>query len=84
MIWRIAWTSHARRNMRNLDKSTRERLRAAIRLLAETNRGDLVKLRDGSGEWRLRVGDWRAILRFDNPNGEMHILRVQHRRESYR
>ena len=83
-MWRITWARQARRDMRNLDKPIRERLLAAIHLLAETNRGDLTKLRDGSGRWRLRVGDWRVILRFDNPNGEMHILRVQHRRESYR
>lgn len=83
-MWRITWARQARRDMRNLDKPIRERLLAAIHLLAETNRGDVAKLRDGSGRWRLRVGDWRAILRFDNPNGEMHILRVQHRRESYR
>ena len=84
MIWRITWAPRARRDMQGLDKPIRERLEAAIYLLAETNRGDLLKLRDGSGRWRLKVGAWRVILRFDNPNGELHILRVQHRSEAYR
>lgn len=83
-MWHITWARHARRDMRNLDKPVRERLLAAIHLLAETNRGDVAKLRDGSGDWRLRVGDWRAMLEFNNQTDEMHILRVQHRRESYR
>lgn len=83
-MWRINWAHRSRRDMRNLDKPVRERLRAAIHLLAETNRGDLLKLRGGSGRWRLKVGVWRVILKFDNQSGEMRILRVQHRRDAYR
>jgi mRNA interferase RelE/StbE len=38
----------------------------------------------GSDRYRLRVGDYRVIYRFDTAKGEIHLLAVGHRREIYK
>ena len=68
--------------MDNLDSQVRERIVIALARFAETNQGDLSKLRGTQNEWRLRVGNWRVRLKIDNDL--VHILRVLHRREAYR
>ncbi len=35
--------------------------------------GDVRSLKGRPGEWRLRVGDWRALIR---PDSEAHVLVV--------
>ena len=70
--------------MDNLDGQVRERIIIALARFAETNQGDLVKLRGTQNEWRLRVGNWRVRLEIDNDNNLIHVSRVLHRREAYR
>jgi mRNA interferase RelE/StbE len=38
----------------------------------------------GSDKFRLRVGDYRVIYRFDANRGEIYLLAVGNRREIYR
>jgi mRNA interferase RelE/StbE len=38
----------------------------------------------GSDKFRLRVGDYRVIHRFDLGKGEIYLIAVGHRREIYR
>ncbi len=38
----------------------------------------------GSDKYRLRVGDYRVIYRFDSVRGEIYLLAIGHRREIYR
>ena len=38
----------------------------------------------GSDKYRLRVGDYRIIYRFDVPKAEICLLALGHRREIYR
>lgn len=38
----------------------------------------------GSDRFRLRVGDYRVIYKFDRVKGVVHLLAVGHRREVYR
>ena len=38
----------------------------------------------GSDRYRLRVGDYRVIYRFDEAKGEIYLVAVGHRREIYR
>ena len=37
-----------------------------------------------SDKYRLRVGDYRVIYRFDSGRGEIYLVAVGHRREVYR
>ena len=38
----------------------------------------------GSDKFRLRVGDYRVIYRFDLAKGEIYLVAIGHRREIYR
>jgi mRNA interferase RelE/StbE len=38
----------------------------------------------GSDKFRLRVGDYRVIYRFDLPQEEIYLIAIGHRREIYR
>jgi mRNA interferase RelE/StbE len=50
--------------------------------LAETPRPPAVtRLVGGSGEWRVRTGDYRII--YEIHDGELFVLRSAHRREVY-
>ena len=65
MRWNVEWTRPAIRDLRRLDHQVAERVRAAVRELAETEQGDVRRLQQiRPPEWRLRVGDWRGSLQF--------------------
>ncbi len=38
----------------------------------------------GSDKYRLRIGDYRMIYRFDQARGEIYLVAIGHRREIYR
>lgn len=38
----------------------------------------------GSDKFRVRIGDYRVIYRFDLTKGEIYLLALGHRREIYR
>ena len=38
----------------------------------------------GSDKYRLRIGDYRVIYRFDVTKGEIYLVAIGHRREIYR
>ncbi len=38
----------------------------------------------GSDRYRLRIGDYRVIYRFDTIRGEIYLLAIGHRRDIYR
>ena len=46
--------------------------------------GDVRKLKGSADRWRLRVGDWRAIFRYDADGRIVYILTILHRSEAYR
>jgi len=67
----------------------RARIAAAVNRLAATDEGDVVRLTAlRPPQWRLRVGDYRALFRFEagagGAAGSILIDRVLHRREAYR
>ena len=84
MIWEIELTAAARRDLRGLPANVSRRIGEALERLAETGRGDVVKMRGHDLEWRLRVGDYRVRLSFEFPSQTIRVLRVRHRREAYR
>lgn len=88
MTWepkRLAFAPRALRDIRKLDPQTKTRIIEALQKFAETGYGDVRQIRGEKPlKWRLRVGSWRAIFRYD-PTGEViEVLRVRHRRDAYR
>ena len=80
----IDWTTRAQRDLNRLDRSTRERIVAAILKLAETGQGDVVKLAGQQpAEYRLRVGGWRVRFAWDQALGALVILHVFKRGQGY-
>lgn len=67
-----------------MERRIRERILAALERLAETGRGDVVKIQGRDPEWRLRVGDYRVRPTFEFQTQTIRVLRVRHRREAYR
>lgn len=41
------------------------------------------KLRDSEDEWRIRIGDYRAIYFIDDKDAVVEITRIRHRRDVY-
>lgn len=61
--WRVQLTRTAQRDLRRLDPPIRGRVEAALRTLAEDpQRAGALRKLTSAPEWRLRVGDWRALV----------------------
>lgn len=41
------------------------------------------KLQGGTNEWRIRVGDYRAVYTIDDEEHRVEITRIRHRSEVY-
>ena len=80
----VEWTPAAARDMQRLETATAQWVRQAVRALAASGSRGLTKLHGRQNQWRLRVGDWRAIITFADRGRIIRVLRVQHRREAYR
>jgi len=44
----------------------------------------VIKLKGAKNRYRIRVGDYRIVYEIDDEASEVIILRIRHRRESYR
>lgn len=53
-------------------------------LIPGTSNADLKKLRDGSSNWRLRVGKYRIIFKWDTATYKVHVLSVDLRKRAYK
>jgi mRNA-degrading endonuclease RelE of RelBE toxin-antitoxin system len=81
-VRRFLWTDHARAQLRRIDREHAIQILRALTDFANTGKGQLKSLK-GSGDLRLRVGDYR--IRFEKAGEhDYRILGVHHRREAYR
>jgi mRNA interferase RelE/StbE len=72
--WRVEITPPARRDLRRMDPPVRERVLDALgSLIADPPTGDVIKLK-GRHEHRLRVGDWRVLLRLAPDEANVYVL----------
>jgi mRNA-degrading endonuclease RelE of RelBE toxin-antitoxin system len=82
----LRWDARALDVLRRLerrDPAAARRIRDAAERFAETERGDIRKLKGRADLWRLRVGEWRAIFATDAPS-TMTVLTAELRRDTYR
>lgn len=80
--FRLVAANRFARDLRRLEPHVRQRVLDALeKLESDPHVGERVVAQE-TGQWRLRVGDWR--IRYDIVGREVHLLRVRHRREVYR
>jgi len=83
--YRVTLAPAAARQLRKQDPQIRRRLQAALDLLAvEPRPPAATRLVGGSGEWRVRTGDYRIIYEIKDDELLVLVLQVGHRREVYR
>ena len=74
----------AQKELAQLPSEAYERVRDAIRALAQNPRpSGCLKLRGREG-WRIRVGDYRVIYEIEDEEQIVTVLQVGHRRDVYR
>lgn len=84
MSLNVEWTPAAERDLRRLERSTRERIRRAMARFANTAQGDVTRLQGYEREWRLRVGSWRVRFTLTSDDQTLIVLRVLPRGQAYR
>ena len=83
--WRVELTRTAQRDLRRLDPPVRSRVESALRTLAEDpQRAGVLRKLTAAPEWRLRVGDWRALVLLDAQARVINVTRVLPRGRAYR
>lgn len=65
------------------DHRQARRIAQGIRQYDEQRRGDVKKLQDRDGVWRLRVGNWRVFFTPAGDDRVMVILAIDNRRDAY-
>ncbi len=84
MTYRVTLAPSAARQLRRFDPQVRRRIQAALELLASEPRPPAaIQLVGGSGEWRVRTGDYRIVYEIHDDHLLILVLRMGHRREIY-
>lgn len=80
----VRWAKRAFKAVSRLDRPTRDRITTAIKLLADSNEGDVRRLQGvPAGTYRLRVGSWRVLFAYID-DGDLLILEVGPRGDVYK
>jgi mRNA interferase RelE/StbE len=81
----VSYAASAARQLRKLDRAAQTRILRIIEILRTNPRPPRAKqLVGGSGEWRVRTGDYRIIYEIHDGELLILVLRIGHRREVYR
>lgn len=84
MTYRVTLSPMAARQLLKLDAQVRRRIQAALDLLAEQPRPpSATQVVGGSGEWRVRTGDYRIVYEIEDDRLLVLVLRLGHRRDIY-
>jgi mRNA interferase RelE/StbE len=85
MLYEIVVLPAARKALRKLDPTSRERIGAKIDRLARNPRPSGCKKLEGGDElYRIRVGDFRVIYRIEDEVLVVAVVTIGNRRDVYR
>ena len=84
MTYAIAILRRAQKELQRLPRADYERVRDAIRALADEPRPPGCLALTGRDGWRIRVGNYRVIYEINDMQHLVTILHVGHRRDVYR
>ncbi len=74
---------NAKKELKKLSKKTAEIILKKIYSVKESPLAYIERLKS-SYLWKLRIGDYRAILYLKTKDDEIHVLKVGHRRNIYK
>jgi mRNA interferase RelE/StbE len=82
--YRVSLTTSAEKELSGLPAKVITRVVERLETLAVTPRPlGCKKLKGGDREWRIRVGDYRAIYEIDDAARTVDVTRIAHRRDVY-
>jgi mRNA interferase RelE/StbE len=84
MTYAVTILRRAQRELQRLPHADYERVREAIRALAQNPRPPGCLALTGRAGWRIRVGNYRVIYEINDVQHTVTILHVGHRRDVYR
>jgi mRNA interferase RelE/StbE len=82
-VWRVEYARRAEKDIARLDAPIRRRVIAALGELAADPHGRQLRKLAGREGWRLRVGDWRVLLKLDENAQAIGVQRVLPRGRAY-
>jgi mRNA interferase RelE/StbE len=83
-MYSVTITSRAERELKRLDRPTKNRIVTAILTLSSNPRPvGCLKVKSEEGIWRIRVSNWRIGYKINDASSEVTIIKVGHRREFY-
>jgi len=83
-MYEIQILRRAQRSLARLPEKEYERVRDAIRALADEPRPPGCRKLTGRDGWRIRIGQYRVIYEIDDTVRILTVLVVGHRRDVYR
>ena len=85
MVYKILFTSSARKGLKSVPKKDQRRILGVIEKLATNPRPEGVKVLQGvEGLLRLRVGNYRIVYQVKDEVLEVLIIRIGDRKDVYR
>jgi mRNA interferase RelE/StbE len=83
-MYKVKITSSAERDLRRLDRPTKNRIVTAILALAtEPRPHGCLKVKSEEGVWRIRIGDWRVGYTVEDDASEVLVFKIAHRSDFY-
>jgi mRNA interferase RelE/StbE len=82
--WTVELSKPASKELGRLDPTVRAKIVRGVHRFATEGHGDIETIKPFSGEYRLRVGEWRVRFALDYARGDMVVLHVLNRRDAYR
>ena len=84
-MYEILLERRAEKDLKKLPSVLFQRVIEKIQSLAENPKPQGSRKITGSkNDWRIRIGDYRAIYEIDEREKRVKIMRIRHRREAYR
>ena len=82
--YHVVLASSAEKELKRLSAQLMVRMISRLESLASNPRPPgCKKLKGGDREWRIRVGDYRAVYTIDDTKSLVEVTRIRHRSEVY-
>jgi mRNA interferase RelE/StbE len=83
MAYRLEISAEAQKDLRRLDRQVAERVARKLLQIVETPHAFLERA-VASKSWKLRVGDYRAIIDIHEAKKTIVVLHIDHRKRVYK